>query len=118
MIGCQSCAQEILSGAGIRSTTSESVFFAEENSRAARWTSAVCPEENSSCAVQRWDACLHRINGVMRHRTLLPIRLNGGGATIRLTNGNVACLNQRCKCSPVAYDQRYSGSLCGRISTR
>src|SRR4051812_47466546 len=118
MIGCQSCAPEILSGAGIRSTTSESASFAEENSRAARWTSAVCPEENSSCAVQRWDACLHRINGVMRPRTLLLTRLKDDGVTIRLTSGNVGCLNQRCECSPVAYDQRYSGSVCGRISAR
>jgi len=105
MIGCQSCAQEILSGAGIRSTTSESAFFAEENSKAGRWTSAGCPEENSSCAVPRWDACLHRINGVTPHHRLLLTRLKGGGVTIRLTNGNVACLNQRCECSPVAYDQ-------------
>jgi|SRR3954451_25439725 hypothetical protein len=104
MIGCRSCAQEILSGVGIRSTTSESASFAEENSRAARWTSAVCPEENSSCAAQRWDVCLHRINGVMRHRTLLLTLLKDGGVTIRLTNGNVACLHQRCECSPVAYD--------------
>jgi hypothetical protein len=82
----------------------ESAFFAGENLRAARWTFSVCPEENSSWAVLHWDAFLRRINGVMRHHQLLLIRLKGGGVTIRLTNGNVACLNQRCECSPVAYD--------------
>jgi hypothetical protein len=104
MIGCRSCAWEILSGAGIRSTTSESVVFAGENLRADRWTFAVYPEENSSCAVPRWGACPRRISGVMRRHRLLLIRLKGIGVTIRLTNGNVACLNQRCDCSPVAYD--------------
>jgi hypothetical protein len=84
--------------------TSETVFFAEENLRAARWTFAVCPEENSSCAVLHWDAFLRRVNGVMRHHQLLLIRLKGGGVTIPLTSGTVACLNQRCECSPVAYD--------------
>ena len=104
MIGCRSCVQEILSRAGIRSTTSETVFFAGENLRADRWTFAVCPQENSGCAVPRWGACRRRISGVMRRQGLLLIRLKGIGVTIRLTNGNVACTNQRCECSPVAYD--------------
>jgi hypothetical protein len=104
MIGCRSCAQEILSRAGIRSTTSETVFFAGENLRADRWTFAVCPEENSSCAVPRWGAYRRRISGVMRRHRLLLIRLKGVGVTIRLTNGDVVCLNQRCEWSPVAYD--------------
>jgi hypothetical protein len=104
MIGCRSCAQEILSGVGTLSTTSETVFFAGENLRADRWTFAGCPEENSSCAVPRWGACRRPISGVMRRHRLLLIRLKGIGVTIRLTNGNVACLNQRCECSPVAYD--------------
>jgi len=104
MIGSRFCAQAILSGAGIRSITSGSAFFAEENLRAGRWTFAVCPEQNSSCAAPRWGVCLRRISGVMRRHRLLPIRLKGVGGTIPLTNGNVACLNQRCKCSPVAYD--------------
>ena len=93
MIGCRSCAQEILSGAGIRSTTSESVFFAAENLRADRWTFAVCPEENSSCAVRPWGVRLRRISGVMRRHRLLLILEKDVGVTIRLTNGNVAFLN-------------------------
>jgi hypothetical protein len=104
MIGCRSCAQEILSGAGIRSTTSACAFFAAENLRAGRWTFAVCPEENLSCVVPRWVVRLHRISGVMRPHRLLLIRVKDVGAIIGLTNGNVACLNQLCQCSPAAYD--------------
>lgn len=118
MIGCRSCAQEILSGVGTHSTTSECVFFAEENLRADKWTFAVCPEENLSCAVRHWGVCLRRISGVMRRQRLLLIRLKDVGALIRLIDGNVACQNHRCECSPVAYDQRYSGPACGRISAR
>ena len=105
MIGCRSSAQEILSGAGSRSTTSEIVFCAEGNLRAARWTFAVSPEGNSSCVVPRWVVPLHRISGGMRPHRLLLIRLKDVGAIIiGLTNGNVACLSQLCKCSPAAYD--------------
>src|SRR6266511_4779699 len=104
MIGSRSYAYEIHSEVGIRSTTSESAFFAGENLRAGRWTFAVCPEENSSCVAPRWGACLRRISGGMRRRRLLLIRLKGIGVTIRLTNGNVGCMNQRSHCSPVAYD--------------
>jgi hypothetical protein len=53
MIGSQSYAWAILSEPGIRSMTSESAFFAGGNSRVDRWTFAVCPEENSNCAVPR-----------------------------------------------------------------
>jgi len=104
MIGCRSCAQEILSGAGSRSTTSECVFCAGGNLRAARWTFAVSPEGNSSCVAPRWVVPLRRISGVMRPHRLLLIRVKDVGVTIRLTNGNIVCLNQRCECSPVAYD--------------
>src|SRR4029077_17001438 len=104
MIGCRSCAQAILSRAGIRSMTSETAFFAGENLRDDRWTFAVCPEENSSCAVPRWGACRRGISVVTRRDRLLLIQLKGIGITVRLTNGNVACPNQRRECSPVAYD--------------
>jgi hypothetical protein len=104
MIGCRSCAQEILLGAGSRSTTNECVFSAGGNLRAARWTFAVSPEGNSSCAVPRWVVRPRRISGVMRPHRLLRIALKDVGVTIRLTNGNIAWLNQRCECSPVAYD--------------
>ena len=114
MIGSRSCVRGIRSEAGIRSTTSETAFFAVENLRDGRWTFAVCPEENSSCVVPRWDACLRRISGVMRRRLLL-IWLKSIGVTVRLTNGDVACLNQHCECRLVAYDWGHSRSTRGSI---
>lgn len=58
----------MLSGAGTLSTTSGSVLFAGENLRDGTWTSVVCLEENSSCAVPRWVVCPRRISGVTQRR--------------------------------------------------
>jgi hypothetical protein len=83
-------------------------FFAEENLRDGKWTFVVYPEVSSSCVVQRWDASPHRINGVTRRRTFRLIQLKSIGDMVCLTNGNVARVNQRCECKPVAYDWGHS----------
>jgi hypothetical protein len=118
MIDFRSCAWAILPGAGIRSTTSGSAFFAGESLRAGRWTFAVYLEENSGFAVPRWGACPRRNNGVMRSRQLVLIPLKGIGDTICLTNSNGERMNHRCERRPVAYDWRHFGRACGHISAR
>jgi hypothetical protein len=84
--------------------TSGFAFFAAENLKAGKWTFAVYPEVNSSCVVRRWDASPRRTSGVTRRRKFLLIQLRSIGDMLCLTNGNLAGLNQRCECRPVAYD--------------
>lgn len=116
MIASRSCERAMFPGAGIHSTTSESAFFAGENSRDDKWTFAGYREGNSNCVALRWDAHRRRISGGMQRYQLLPIQPTSVGGAFCLTKGSLAHPNQHCECRPVGYDWGKSGRAYGGIS--